>query len=66
MSIIICETNRQSRFNAGDRVLRAGALGDPEWWDTEGGGRGIQDGEYMYTRGAFMSMCGKNHYNIVK
>ena len=30
MSIIICETNRQSRFDAGDRVLGAGALGDPE------------------------------------
>ena len=27
MYIIICETDFQSRFNAGDRVLRAGALG---------------------------------------
>ena len=30
------------------------------------GGRRVQDGEYMYTHGWFMSMYGKNHYNIVK
>ena len=39
---------------------------DPEGWDGEGGGRGVQDGEHMYTHGWFMSMYGKNHYNIVK
>ena len=39
---------------------------DPEGWDGEGGGRGIQDGEHMYTHGWFMSMYGKNYYNIVK
>ena len=38
---------------------------DPERWDGEGGGRGVQDGEQMYTHGWFMSMYGKNHYNIV-
>ena len=32
----------------------------------EGGGRGDQDGEYMYIHGWFMSMYDKNHYNIVK
>ena len=32
---------------------------DPEEWDEEGGGRGVQDGEHMYTRGGFMSMYGK-------
>ena len=32
---------------------------DPEGWDGEGGGRGVQDGGHMYTRGGFMSMCGK-------
>ena len=32
---------------------------DPEGWDGEGGGRGFQDGEHMYTRGGFMSMYGK-------
>ena len=39
---------------------------DPEGWDGEGGGRGVQDGEHMYTCGGFMSMYGKNLYNIVK
>ena len=38
---------------------------DPEGWDGEGGGRGVQDGEHIYTHGWFMSMYGKNHYNIV-
>ena len=39
---------------------------DPEGWDGEGGGRGVQDGEHMYTHGWFMSMYSKNLYNIVK
>ena len=37
---------------------------DPEGWDTEVGGRGVQDEEHMYTRGGFKSMYGKT--NIVK
>ena len=32
---------------------------DPEGWDGEGGGRGVQDGGHMYTCGGFMSMYGK-------
>ena len=39
---------------------------NPEGWDGEGGGRGVQDGEHMYSHGWFMSMYGKTHYNIVK
>ena len=39
---------------------------DPEGWNGEGGARGVQDGEHMYTHGWFMWMYGKNHYNIVK
>ena len=39
---------------------------DPDSWYGEQGGRGVQDGEHMYTHGWFMSMYGKNHYNIVK
>ena len=38
---------------------------EPEGWDG-GGGRGVQDGEHMYTHGWFMSVYGKNHYNIIK
>ena len=32
---------------------------DPEGWDGEGGGKGVQDAEHMYTHGGFMSMYGK-------
>ena len=39
---------------------------DPEGWDGEGGGRGVQDREHMYTHGGFMSMYGKSQCNIVK
>ena len=34
---------------------------DPEGWYGEGGGRGVQDGEHMYTCGRFMLMYGKNN-----
>ena len=34
---------------------------DPEGWDWEEGGRGVQDGKHMYTRGGFMSMYGKTN-----
>ena len=34
---------------------------DPEGWDGEGGGTGVQDGEYMYTCGGFMSMYDKTN-----
>ena len=39
---------------------------DPEGWDGEGGGRGVQDEKHMYTHGWFMLMYVKNHHNIVK
>ena len=32
---------------------------DPEECDGEGGGRGVQNGEHMYTHGGFKSMYGK-------
>ena len=35
--------------------------GNPEGWYGEGGWRGIQDGEHMYTHGRFMSMYGKTN-----
>ena len=39
---------------------------DPEGWDGEGGGRGVQDGEHMYTCGGFMSMYGKKPLQYCK
>ena len=32
---------------------------DPEGWDGERVGRGVQDGEHVYTHGRFMLMYGK-------
>ena len=34
---------------------------DPEEWYGEGGGRGVQDGEHVYTRGGFMLTYGKTN-----
>ena len=36
-------------------------LDNPEEWDGEGGGRGAQDGEHMYTHGRFMLMYSKTN-----
>ena len=66
MYIIKCETDRQSRLDAWDKCSGLVHWDDPEGWDGEGGGRGVQDGEHMWIHGWFMSMYGKNHYNTVK
>ena len=34
---------------------------DPEGWYGDGGGTGVQDGEYVYARGGFMLMYGKTN-----
>ena len=34
---------------------------DPEGWFGEGGGRGVQDGEHVYTHGGCMLMYGKTN-----
>ena len=34
---------------------------DPEGWYGVGGGRGVQDGEHVYTCGRFMLMYGKTN-----
>jgi len=34
---------------------------DPEGWYGKGSGRGVQDGEHVYTRGGFMLMYGKTN-----
>ena len=34
---------------------------DPEGWDREGDGRGVQDWEHVYTCGRFMLMYGKTN-----
>ena len=49
-----------------DLMQDKGSLGlvdwdDPEGWYREGGGRGVQDGEHVYTRGGFMLLYGKTN-----
>ena len=53
--------NHQSRFDAGYRKLGAGDWDDPEGWYGEGGGRGVQDGEHVYTCGRCMLIYGKTN-----
>ena len=41
--------------------LGLGHWDDPEGWYGEGGGRGVQDREHIYTGGGFISMYGKTN-----
>ena len=48
----------------GQRINKKSGLvhwDDPDGWYREGGGRGFQDGEHVYTRGGFMLMYGKTN-----
>ena len=61
-----CKLSYVKRIASPGSMHDTGRLGlvhwdDPEGWDGEGGGRGIQDGEHMYTHGRFMSMYGKTN-----
>ena len=58
---IMYETSCQSRFDAQYWMLGAAALGHPEGWYEEGGGRRVQDGEHVYTYGRFMLMYDKTN-----
>ena len=37
---------------------------NPEGWNGEGVGRGVQDGEHMYTHGGFKSIYGKTNTTL--
>ena len=52
--------NRQSRFNAGYRMLGAGALGLPRGMVWGGRWEGVQDWEWIHVD------VWQNQYNIVK
>ena len=70
-SIEICILSYMKEIASPGSMHETGCLGlvhwdDTEGWDGEEGERAFQDGEHMYTHGWFMSMYGKNHYNIVK
>ena len=54
------------RIASPSSMHETGCLGLVHWdesegWDGEGGGRGVLDGEHMYTCGRFMSMYGKTN-----
>ena len=61
-----CILSDVKRIASPGLMYETGCLGlvhwdDPEVWDGEEGGRGVQDGDHMYTHGRFMSMYGKTN-----
>ena len=59
-----CIISYKKRIASPGSLQDTGSLGlvnweDPEGWYGKGGGKGVQDGEHMYTCGRFMSMYGK-------
>ena len=69
-----CIISYVKRIASPGSIQDTGCLGlvhwdDPEGWYREGGGRGVQDGEHVYTHGGFMLIhvdVWQNQYNIVK
>ena len=60
-----CIISYEKRITSPGSMQDTGCLGlvhwdDPEGWYGEGGGRGVPDGEHVYTRG-FMLMYGKTN-----
>ena len=61
-----CIISYKKRITSPGLMQDTGCLGlvhwdDPEGWYREGGGRRVQDGEHVYTRGGFMLMYGKTN-----
>ena len=64
--IEICIISNKKQISSPGLMQDTGCLGlvhwdDPEGWYREGGGRGLQDWELMYTSGRFMLMYGKTN-----
>ena len=61
-----CIISYKKRIASPGSMQDTGSLGlvnwdDPEGWYGEGGRRGVQDGELMYTHGGFMPMRSEEH-----
>ena len=61
-----CIISYKKQIGSPGSIQDTGCLGlvhwdDPEGWYGERGGRGVRDGEHMYTRGRFMLMNGKTN-----
>ena len=64
--IDICIISYMKRVASPGSMHDTGCLGlvhwdNPEGWCGEGGGRRVQDGEHMYTRGRFILIYGKTN-----
>ena len=65
----ICIISYMKRVDSPGLMHDTGCLGlvhwdYPEGWDEDGGGRGIQDGEHVYTRGRFMLIFDKTNTRL--
>ena len=64
-AIETCVLSYVKRIDSPGSMHETGCSGLVHWDDSEGwdgeGGRGLQDGEHMYTCGGFMSMYGKTN-----
>ena len=61
-----CKISCRKRVASPGLMQDTGSLGlvhwdDPEGWYMEGGGRGVQDWEHVYTHGGFMLRYGKTN-----
>ena len=56
-----CKLSYVKRIASPGSMHDTGCSGLVRWDDPEEGGRGVQDGEHMYTHGGFMSMYGKTN-----
>ena len=61
-----CIISYMKRIASPSSMHDTGCLGlvhwdDPEGWYGEGGGKGVQDGEHVYTCGRFMLIYGKTN-----
>ena len=61
-----CIISYMKRFASPGSMHDTACLGlvhwdDPEGWYGKGGGKGVQDGEHVYTCGEFMLMHGKTN-----
>ena len=61
-----CIISYMKRIASPSLMRDTGRLGlvhwyDPEGWYGEGGGRGVQEGEHVYTCDGFMLMYGKTN-----
>ena len=61
-----CIISYKKQITSPGSMQDTGCLGlvhwdDPEGWYREGGGRGVQNCEHVYTRGGFMLIYGKTN-----